>query len=132
MTMQPINHSLTIHGIVAGVVLLLALVQTSNCCSSNKVNLTSTPVPCMMDLRYEFQNCCQNELDFPFHEIPWVCDYDYMFWKLSLASPWAGIDPPLIFQGAYNDPKLQRAYAKCFTRGRDHSACCLDNEFIEP
>lgn len=76
------QHPPTPQFIFACLLFLLALVQTASGCWSPAVELSSDPVPCMMDLRYEFQNCCQAEADFPFDVMPWVCDYEYMFWRL--------------------------------------------------
>jgi hypothetical protein len=74
--------------------------------------------------------CCKAETDFPFDEMPFACDYDYLVQRFLVSSTTYGeYEPLLLFNGKYNDLRIQRAFAKCFTRGLDLSGCCAQNEY---
>lgn len=91
----------------------------------------------MKQMRLDFQECCKAETDFPYDEMPFACDYDYLYNKfLVSSSPDGEYEPLLLFRKNYkggkyyNDTRVQRAFAKCFTRGLDLSGCCAQNKQI--
>jgi len=84
----------------------------------------------MRQLNLDFQECCRAEMNFPFNGMPFVCDYEYYYYTNFIYSSMFGEYEPLqLFNGEYNDPRIQLAFAKCFTCGLDFGGCCARSKY---